>query len=176
MLNILRQRRSVRDFTQEKIPPKSIETLREAVLRAPSSRNNQPWQFIFVEQRSLIEQLAKSKAHGTRFLETAQLALVVLADPEISDVWIEDCSIAAITAQYAAESLGLKSCWGQLRLRPHDDQISASDYVRQLLDIPEKFEVPIVVGFGFPPETPKGHAVAELPRKKLHQNRFTEEN
>lgn len=172
MLNILRQRRSVRDFNSRPIPAESIKTLREAVLRSPASRNRRPWQFIFVEEKALIEPLAKSKSHGTRFLETAQLALVIIAEPEVSDVWIEDCSIAAIIAQLTAEDLGLKSCWGQLRMRPHDEQQSASDYVRSLLDIPARFEVPIIVGFGYPVETPIGHPESELPHEKLHLNRF----
>ncbi len=172
MLEILRQRRSVRDFTDKPITKETIDALYEAVLRAPTSRNRQPWQFIFVEQKGLIEDLAKSKSHGTRFLESAQLALVIVADPEVSDVWVEDCSIAAIVAQLAAEELGLKSCWGQLRLRPHDDQTSASGYVCELLDIPASMEVPIIIGFGYPQELPKGHEREELPWEKLHRNRF----
>ncbi len=172
MLDILRQRRSVRDFTSEQIPAKSIAALHEAVLRAPSSRNRQPWQFIFVEEKKLIEQLAKSKSHGTRFLETAQLALVVLADPQISDVWIEDCAIAAIVAQLAAEDLGLKSCWGQLRLRAHDEQTGAGDYVRGLLGVPAGLEVPIIIGFGYPAEVAQGHERDSLSWGKLHSDRF----
>jgi nitroreductase len=174
MLNILSQRRSVRDFTTQSVTAEQLETLREAVLRAPTSRNRKPWQFIFVEQKELIEALAKSKSHGTRFLETAQLALVIVADPEVSDVWVEDCAIAAIVAQLAAESLGLKSCWGQLRLRAHDDQSSASSYVCRLLDIPAGLEVPIIIGFGYPAEIPQGHEPESLPWDKLHRNRFSQ--
>jgi nitroreductase len=172
MLDILRQRRSVRSFSEVPISAEVRESLREAVLRAPTSRNQRPWQFIFVEERALIEQLAKSKAHGTGFMQSAQLALVIAADPEISDVWVEDCAIAAIIAQLAGESLGLKSCWGQLRLRPHDAQLSAGDYVRKLLNIPQRFEVPMIIGFGYPLQTPKGHETDSLPWAKLHQNRF----
>ena len=174
MLDILRQRRSVRDFTTEPISVETIDALREAVLRAPTSRNRQPWQFIFVEQKELIEQLAKSKSHGTRFLESAQLALVISADPKLSDVWVEDCAIAAIIAQLAAEEFGLKSCWGQLRLRAHDEQGSAGDYVRELLNIPAGFEVPIIIGFGYPLETPQGHECDELPWGKLHSDRYSD--
>jgi nitroreductase len=172
MLDLLRQRRSVRSFSAEPISAEVLEGLREAVLRAPTSRNQRPWQFIFVQEQALIRQLAKSKAHGTGFMETAQLALVIAADPEISDVWVEDCAIAAIIAQLAGESLGLKSCWGQLRLRPHAEQLSAGDYVRRLLNIPQGFEVPMMIGFGYPLQTPRGHAADSLPRAKLHQNRF----
>ncbi len=173
MLDLLRQRRSVRDFSDQTIPTTVVDSLREAVLRAPTSRNRRPWQFIFVEQKVLVEKLAGSKSHGTRFLETAQLALVICADPGVSDVWIEDCAIAAITAQYAAESLGLKSCWGQLRLRPHDENRSASEYVRELLGIPQGFEVPMIIGFGYPQQPTKGRARDELAWDKLHSEKFS---
>lgn len=172
MLDILRQRRSVRDFNDQPIPTATREALEEAVLRAPTSRNREPWQLVFVEQKELIEKLARSKAHGTRFMESAQLALVICADPEVSDVWVEDCAIAAITVQYAAESLGLKSCWGQLRLRPHDEQLSASEYVRELLGIPHGFEVPIIVGFGYPVASPEGRPREDLSWSKLHRERY----
>jgi len=173
MFEVLRHRRSVRDFSDQPIQDETVEALQEAVLRAPTSRNRQPWQFIFITDKSTVEALAKSKAHGTRFLETARLALVICADPEVSDVWIEDCSIAAITAQYAAESLGLKSCWGQLRLRLHDESRSASDYVRELLDIPPGFEVPILIGFGYPQQPTKGYAREDLAWSKLHAGKFS---
>lgn len=172
MLDILRQRRSVRDFSDQPLAAETIDLLREAVLRAPTSRNRKPWQFIFVEQKDIIERLAQSKSHGTRFMQSARLALVIAADPEVSDVWIEDCAIAAITAQYAAESLGLKSCWGQLRLRAHDEETSASEFVKELLGIPERFEVPIIVGFGYPLQDVEGHPREQLSWDKLHRDRF----
>ncbi len=174
MFNILRQRRSVRNFSADPIASETLEALREAVLRAPTSRNQQPCQFIFVEQKGLVEQLALSKSHGAGFLQKAQLALVVIADPEVSDVWVEDSAIAAIIAQLAAEDLGLKSCWAQLRLRAHDEQNSAGSYVRELLNIPARFEVPIIIGFGYPVEMPQGHERDSLPWDKLHSDRFSD--
>lgn len=172
MLDLLRQRRSIRKFQQRAVEPEKIELLEEAFLRAPTSRNLQPCQFIVVDDPQLIRDLSRSKAHGTGFLETAALAIVVAADPARSDVWIEDCSIAAIVAQLAAEELGLKSCWGQLRMRPHNDEQSASDYARRLLAIPDGFEVPIVIGIGYADEEKAGHSRESLPFEKIHRNQF----
>ncbi|PLX89139.1 MAG: NAD(P)H-dependent dehydrogenase/reductase [Desulfuromonas sp.] len=174
MLEILRQRRSIRQFESRSIEPEKVAQLREAILRAPTSRNLQPCQFVFVDDRQTIKALSHSKAHGTAFLQTATLAVVVTADPECSDVWIEDCAIAAIILQLAAEALGLKSCWGQLRQRPHDDTRSASDFVRELLGIPATQEVPIVIGLGYPAEEKAGHPYEALPSDKIHTNRFSD--
>lgn len=172
MLELLKQRRSIRKFQQRAVEPEKIEQLSEALLRAPTSRNLQPCQFIVVDDPQLIKNLARSKAHGTGFLDTAPLAVVVAADLERSDVWVEDSSISAIIVQLAAEEIGLKSCWGQLRMRPHNDEQSASDYVKQLLDVPAGFEVPIIIGIGYPDEEKEGHTRESLLFKKVHRNRF----
>lgn len=173
MLDLLKQRRSIRKFQEQPVEPEKVELLTEALLRAPTSRNLQPCQFVIVDDRDLIKSLARSKKHGTGFLLTAPLAVVIAADPARSDVWTEDSAIAAIVVQLAAEELGLKSCWGQLRLRPHDDEQSASDYVKQLLDIPAGFEVPIVIGIGYPDEEKEGHSRESLPAEKVHRNRYS---
>ena len=173
MLELLCQRRSIRKFSAEKVEPGEIDKLKEALLRSPTSRNRRPWQFILVDDPQLLQRLALAKAHGTAFFATAPLAIVIAADPQISDVWVEDCSIAAIIAQLSAEELGLKSCWAQLRLRPHDDQLSASEYVRQLVHLPEGFEVPMVIAVGYPTEEKVGHERSTLPEEKLHLNHYS---
>ena len=172
MLELLRQRRSIRKFTEGKIEPGKIALLEEALLRCPTSRNNRPWEFVLVDDPQLLRQLTTAKAHGTSFFATAPLAIVVAADPRLSDVWVEDCSIAAIVAQLTAEELGLKSCWAQLRLRPHAEAPSASEYVRQLVGLPEGFEVPMVIAIGYPDEEKEGHPRSSLPDVKLHRNRY----
>jgi len=172
MLNLLRQRRSIRKFTEQRIEADKVDQLCEAILRAPTSRNFQPCEFVLVDEPELLQQLQTAKAHGTAFLGSAQLAIVIAADPQKSDVWVEDCSIAAFTAQLAAEELGLKSCWAQLRLRPHEGEVNASEYVRKLMGLPDGFEVPMVIGIGYPDEQKAGHSRGSLLDAKLHRNGY----
>ena len=58
MIELLRNRRSIRKYTDMSIEAEKIELLKEAVLRSPSSRNFDPWEFIFVDDRKLLKQLA----------------------------------------------------------------------------------------------------------------------
>ena len=174
MLDLLRQRRSVRKFKPQPVEAEKSAQLSEALLRAPTSRNKQPCEFVLVDDASILNQLSSAKGHGSSFFATAPLAVVITADPKVSDVWIEDSSIAAIIVQLAAERLGLKSCWAQLRLRLHNDDTSASEYVRQLVGIPAGIEVPVVIAIGYPDEDKSGHPRNSLAATKIHYNRFNQ--
>jgi len=84
---------------------------------APSSRSRRPWEFIAVTDKEKLEKLSKIREHSSDFLAGAPLGIVVVANPKTCDVWIEDSSIAAIIIQLSAQSLGLGSCWIQVRER-----------------------------------------------------------
>ena len=173
MLDLLQQRRSVREFKPQSVEIEKVEQLGEALLRAPTSRNLQPCEFILVNDSELLEQLSTAKIHGSSFFASAPLAVVIAANPEVSDVWIEDSSIAAIIVQLAAEQLGLKSCWAQLRLRQHNTELSAANFVRQLVGLPEGMEVPMVIAIGYPDEEISGHPRESLLDTKIHHNQFS---
>ncbi|MCE1200451.1 MAG: nitroreductase family protein, partial [Marinilabiliales bacterium] len=149
MLDILYNRRSTRKFSDRKIEEETIHQLIKAVLHSPSSKNSQPWEFIVVEDPELLYQLSLSKPHGACLLRHAPLAVVVAGDRTKSDVWIEDCSIASIFLQLAAEGLGLGSCWVQIHRRYHDDDQTAHEFIASLLNIPSNLEVLSVVGIGY---------------------------
>ncbi|MFO7937153.1 MAG: nitroreductase family protein [Kiritimatiellia bacterium] len=172
MIKLLRQRRSIRKYTSQKIEADKIEILKEAVLRSPSSRNINAWKFIFIDDLDLIAELSKCKPHGATPLESAQLAVLVCADETINDVWIEDCSICSILLQLTAQSLGLGSCWIQIRNRMHSDSVSAEKYIQDLLNIPEHFKVESIVTVGYPEQARSGKPMEELQFEKIRVNKF----
>ncbi len=171
MIDLLRTRRSIRKYTNEPISDETRALLQEAVLRAPSSRGRNPWRFVFIDDSELLERLASAKPHGSSFLKGATLAIVVLGDETATDVWVEDCAIVSIIAHLAAHSLGLGSCWVQIRARPHDDQQSAEAYVQELLGIPAHLRVESVIAVGHPAETKPGVAAERLESAKVSWNR-----
>ncbi len=136
MIDLLRSRRSIRRYAPRPVEPDKQALLEEALLRAPSSHHHRPWEFVFVEDRETLGRLARAKPHGSSFLAGAPLGIVICGDSSLSDIWVEDCSIAAILVQLTAHSLGLGSCWVQIRARMHDDTTPAGDYISRLLDIP----------------------------------------
>jgi len=172
MIDILRNRRSIRKYKDKKVEQEKIDILNEAVLRSPSSRGKNPWEFIIVQDKEKLQKLSKAKNHGTSFFASAPLAYVVCADTAKTDVWVEDCSIASIILQLTAESLGLKSCWAQIRKRPHDDNITANDYIKKLLSIPDNYEILSVIAIGYPDEEKQPHSKEELQYEKIHIENF----
>lgn len=169
MIELLRQRRSVRRYQDREVEPEKIVLLKEALLRSPTSRNHKPWRFGMVKDKVLLGELAQCKPHGAAFLTHAPLGVVVCGDLTESDVWIEDCSIASILVQMTAQSLGLGSCWIQVRCRDHDDQHSSEDYIQRLLDLPKHIKVLSIVAIGYPDETREPIPVCSLDYDKIKE-------
>jgi len=144
----------------------------EAVLRAPTSRGRNPWEFVFVTDPSTLTRLAGVKPHGASFLDGAALAIVVCGDPEVCDIWVEDCSIAAIVAHLAAHAEGLGSCWVQIRGRQQTADRSAEQAVRAVVGLPDTLNVECIIAVGHCAEEKPGHLRTSLPNNKIHHERY----
>ncbi len=152
MIDILRTRRSIRAYEKKPIDGQSLQIMKEALLRCPSSMGKDPWTFIFVDDPATLVQLSKAKERGSDFIKDAPLAIVVCGDGSVSDVWVEDCAIASIVVQLTAHSLGLGSCWSQIRNRQHSGEETAEAYIQKLLGIPDNVRVEAVIAVGRPAE------------------------
>lgn len=161
MLNMLYKRRSIRKYKASKLDSATVQQLLRAALLSPSSKGLKPWQFVVVEDSELLKQLAMAKK-GAGFLKGAALGIVILADPAISDVWVEDASIAATILHLSAESLGLGSCWIQIRERQFTETESCEDYVRRILGIPETLKVASIISIGYPDESKSPYSDKDL--------------
>ncbi|MDR2964102.1 MAG: nitroreductase family protein [Bacteroidales bacterium] len=170
--NLAQNRRSTRKFTEEAISSAQLENLLHTVLMSPASKSSNPWEFVVVQNLKTIEQLASAKAHGSTLLKTAPLAIVVCADPQKSDVWVEDCSIASIYLQLAAEDLGLGSCWVQIRGREHESGILAADYIKKLLNIPAHIEIESIIAIGHKVESRPPFNPEKLLLERIHHEIF----
>ena len=170
--SLIRNRRSIRRYEDRPIEAEKIDLLLEAALRAPSSNNRQPWEFVVVTDNALLVQLSSAKPHGAGFLKDAALGIVVCADPGKCDVWVEDASIAATFIHLAAASLGLGSCWIQIRKREYAGGRPARERVAELLGLPDNLEVEAFIAVGYPAEEKAPHPQEDLPVEKLSYNRY----
>ncbi len=170
--DLAQTRRSTRKFRAQAVPQDVQEALQNTVLMSPASKRSNPWEFIFVENKETLEAISESKQLGAALIKDAPLAVVVLADTEKSDVWIEDASIATIYLQLAAEDLGLGSCWVQMRKRAKVNGEDASAVLKNLLNIPAQYEVLSVVAIGYKDEDKKPFDLTRLQTDKIHKERF----
>ncbi|MGD8758520.1 MAG: nitroreductase family protein [Deltaproteobacteria bacterium] len=171
-MSLIEKRRSIRRFTGREVESEKIDVLVEAALRSPSSRGVNPWRFIVVTNQSLLEKLSSAKHHGSAFLRNAPLGIVICGDPDKSDVWVEDCSIASILIHLAAASLELGSCWIQIRERMYERTKTAEAYVKGILDIPANLRVESIVAIGYPDEKKPPHKKEELQYEKVHHDSY----
>lgn len=171
-LKLITARRSIRKYQSRKIEEEKIEILKECLLRSPSSRNLNPWQFIFITDQNLLVKLAQLKPHGAEFLAGAFLAVAVLGDPQRCDVWIEDCSIASLYLLLSAQDIGLGACWVQVRERKYNQSKSSEEYVREVLNIPQNIKVESLVALGYPAEEIPPLKKEELNTGKIFINQY----
>lgn len=167
MIELLRQRRSIRKYLDKEIEPEKIEILKEALLRSPSSRNIRPWRFVFVTNKSKLRTLSEAKQHGASFLRGASLGIVVCAEREKSDVWVEDCSIASTFVQLVAHSLRLGSCWIQIRKRDHNKEKTAEMFIKEALELADNYQIESIIAVGHPAEAKEGVSKSELEWDKV---------
>lgn len=170
MLDLLMSRRSIRKYKDQNIEDEKIQKLLKGALTSPSGKNIQPWELIVVDDKEKLALLGDSRGRASRPLINAPLAIVVLADPNATDVWIEDSSIMSIVIQLMAQSLGLGSCWIQVRERVAVNGKTVDDYVKEVLDIPENYVVESMISIGYPDEEKSPHNEEKLSFDKVHYN------
>ena len=115
MENIL-NRKSVRKYTKEEVKKEQLEMLVRAGMAAPSARNSQPWLFFVIDDRTILDNLAK-QLPNTKMLLNAKAAIVVCGNLQKAlegdgrEFWVQDCSAATQNILLAAESMGLGAVW-----------------------------------------------------------------
>lgn len=171
LLEILKNRRSIRKFKEEKVAKEVIEQILKAGLLAPSSKNKKPVEFIVVEDKDALLKLKECKNKGADAFNTAPCAIVVIADHQLSDVWIEDASIATILIQTAAENLGLGSVWIQMRNRQNNNG-NSEDEVRKVLNIPGNYGVLSIVAIGYKDEIKEPYNESSIYFSKVHYDKY----
>lgn len=138
-LEAIQKRRSVREYTGEPIQRKDLETIVDAGRLAASGHNHQPWDFVVVTERDMIERLKVASL----WMEKAGAIIAVVVDPT-SRWWQEDGSAAVENILIAATALGYGSCWLQGYTMPREEEFKA------LLEIPEEKRLLTLVPIGVP--------------------------
>ncbi len=158
-------RRSIRTFLKRPIPSDILETVLKAGMYAPSAGNQQPWQFIVVDERRLLERIMAAHPYAG-MLKTAPAAVLVCGDVSLekfSGNWVIDCSAATQNILLAAHALGLGAVW--VGVYPEDDRISA---MRKIFGLSENVRPHSLVPIGYTDY--KGYDADRFKPERIHKN------
>lgn len=165
ILDIIRKRRSVRDFIEREVPPEVIEEMIEAIRWAPSAGNLQSRRFYFIRDAAVRGSLAKA-ALDQRFIAQAPLVVVACLDRTIAARYgdrgvnlyaIQDASVAVMNLMLLAQARGLGTCWV--------GAFSEFDVI-ETLELPDDLRPIAIVPVGYPGKMPPG-AQKRLPRESV---------
>lgn len=174
MIEAIKHRRSLRGYQDQEIETEKLNEILKAASFSPSARHLYPWEFVVVKNEETRETLAEATPWAS-FAAEAPAVIAILGDKEKSDEVIEDCSIAAEHMLLEIDNQNLGSCWIQIRgnNRPNN-QGPAEDYVRDLLNIPDKYMVLCLISVGYPAEEKEAHSEKEWEerKEKIHRERF----
>jgi len=142
-LGAIRKRRSVRKYTGEPIPREDLKKIVDAGRLAATGNNRQPWDFIVVTDREMIERLKVA----AEWMEKAAAIIAVVMDPS-SRWWVEDGSAAVENMLIASTALGYGSCWLEGYTLPREEEF------KELLGVPKEKRLLTLIPIGVPVEWP----------------------
>lgn len=173
IFDMIMHRRSVRQYTDDRIAEDTLNKILYAGLAAASSKNRRPWEFVVVRDKDMLNKLGECRPSAGNLLGKCDTAIVVAADSELVDVWVEDCASAMTQMHLMADALGVGSCWLQVRLRTASDgKRETQSVIRDLLGIPEKYSVMAILTLGMPACHSGTRTVDDLLLDKIHRERF----
>ncbi len=163
LFDAVRQRTSVRAYASTPIPEDLLLNIFETARLAPSAKNLQPWHFIVVRDEEKRMRIAKGCRYG-KFLDQSPVVIIGCGNKKASPDWYKvDVTIALEHLVLAATALGLGTCWiGSFN----------SDDIRQMLMLPQEYDIVALLALGYPRQKidPLGKALHVVrPTKKLDE-------
>jgi len=167
-LEVIMTRTSVRQYAERPIGAETIDTLLRAGMAAPTAGNKQPWKFVVVTERALLDSLATG---NWRMAAQAQAAIIVCGDTENvfpgegREYWVQDCSAASENILLAAHAVGLGAVW--CGCYPITERV---ENVKRIFGLPASILPMSVLMLGYPAgeQTPKDKYKPE----NIHYNKW----
>jgi nitroreductase len=166
-LEMILSRRSIRKYKRQTISDDILQKLLQAAFRAPSAGNQQPWHFVIIDDRKILNVIHTFHPSGKMLME-ADKAILVCGDLDLEKFkgyWMIDCAAATENLVLAAHSLGLGACW--LGLFPREGRVAG---MRKLLHLPSHIIPFSLVSLGYPGEIKSGEDRYKASR--VHRNKW----
>jgi nitroreductase len=169
VLEAIFTRRSIRNFKPDPVPEEFIQEILSAAMTAPSAGNQQPWQFIVIHSRELLDAIPDFHPHA-EMVRQAPLAILVCGDLRLEHhkgFWVQDCSAAVMNLLLAAHALGLGAVW--TGVYPREERAEA---FRKLCGLPDELVPFAMIPVGYPNQ-PSGRLNRYNP-SRVHYDQWKE--
>ena len=168
-MNSIFRRRSVRRYLEQKVEKEKVEKLLRAAMQAPSACNQQPWEFIVIDDKKKIEELANFSPYARMLLE-APLAIIIL-----------EKNTDLIAPAFTQQDLG--ACMENLLLQAAEEKLGAvwlgvskgderEQFIVDMFNIPQQLKPFGVVAIGYPLDADANHFVDRYDEKRVHYNGY----
>ncbi|HEX9029761.1 MAG TPA: nitroreductase family protein [Anaerolineales bacterium] len=149
----IRTKRAVREFQELPLPEQAVHDILYAGKRAQSSKNSQPWQFIAMRDRTILQNLSECGAWASHLAQAALGVAILTPDPGEKFQTMFDAGQAAAYMQLAAWELGIGSCLAS---------IYDTEKARKILGFPADLYLHIAISFGYPRQADRLTAAPKL--------------
>ena len=150
LIQLIMTRTSIRAFQDKPVSDETVEVLLKAAMAAPSAKNSQPWSFVVVRNRALLEKLGDSLPNA-KMTAAAPVAVAICGalekalPGEARDYWIQDAAAATENFLLAVHALGLGAVW--TGVHPISERIRI---LKEALRLPDEIEPFCLIPFGYP--------------------------
>lgn len=149
LLDLVKKRRSIRNFTDEEVRDEDIRKILEIALHAPTAKNRDVIRYIVVKNKEKLKELSTFKNVAAKFLEGANVAIVVLSNKELAEnTYHQDACIAATFLQLAVTELGLGSTWANVTNAVNDEGRCSQEVLHEMLEVSDKYNIECIIGIG----------------------------
>jgi nitroreductase len=158
-------RRSIRKYVEKPVPDQLVTQLLRAGFAAPSAGNEQPWHFIVIDERRILDAIPEFHEHSG-MLRESPLAIVICGDENLEHhkgFWVQDCAAATQNVLLAAHARGLGAVW--LGVYPREERVRA---MRRLLGLPQHVVPLSIVAVGYPAESVE--PADRFDESRIHRN------
>ena len=149
MLDVIRNRRSIRMYTGEPVPMEALESILRSAMQAPTARNLQPWEFVVVTDRDSLRRIPDHHPYSS-MVPDAAAAVLVCGNTELQKdpgYLSQDCSAAVQNMLLQAVAEGLGTVW--LGVYPNPDRMEG---MSRLFGLPEHVLPMALISIGVPGE------------------------
>ncbi len=167
LMEAIRTRRSIRKFEDRPVPAGMIRDILDAAMMAASAGNAQPWQFVIVTDRSVLDSMQDMHPH-IRMVTQARLGILICGDlglEKFKGYWVQDCSAAMQNMLLAIHAKGLGAVW--TGVYPMEERVAL---FKEKFDLP-KHVIPLgFVPIGWPAQGPKTES--RYREDRVHMNKW----